>query len=278
MLIKLERAMNTVPNNSDITYFEITLVIGCSGNCKRYCAQEVLIERYGDRKKIMDMDSFHQALHNMPSGLPLSFGGYSEPFGHPEFIDFLKLSISHDHPIGVFSTLIGASKEQVEELIKLKYSFFVIHMPDGVNLKTNLTNEYMTNFFTVANTIRNSRIVRMDDNFRSCKREEALRGNLSKPKNAWGCSMNFFRLPVPEMVPDGVVYPCCYDMGLTSPMGNIFNEKYETIRKGIDVFNFHEFCKYCSFALSPSSAILQTCYMSAPRWIKEKILGLLRGY
>ena len=241
--------MTTEFNRED--YVEITAMIGCAGNCKRYCAQEVFVKHYHGKERILTVGDFHRILHHLPRGLRISFGGWSEPFGNPDFLSFVKMAIEHDHPVAVFTTLMSATKEQVRELMTYDFWIFVVHIPDGVNFKIDLTEEYMRNFFYVLEKVRDCVVTVMNDRLVSIKREDVARHIYPKPKVVSGCRKNFFAHPNLAVLPNGNVYACYMDAEQRFCVGNLFKNDYSVIRKNFNQVDFQAMCKYCSCCLSP---------------------------
>ena len=192
-------------------------------------------------------------LKNVPSDLPIIFGGFSEPFGNHHLIELLQLAQNYGHPLGMFSTLMGASDPQIEELIRFKFAFFCVHLPDEVHFKLPITREYMNHFFRVALNIRVVSIMQMNDNFKSVNREKILRGEPQLSKTAGFCRHGTFtkgraRLMV---LPNGIVYPCTMDMGLNYPVGNLLTEKYEAIVSKVKLTRRFALCQFCIYNESP---------------------------
>jgi hypothetical protein len=234
-------------------YLEVTTVVGCSGNCLDYCAQEVFLKRYQSNIKVLTPVLFEEMLKNMPAGLPIVFGGFSEPFGNHYLIELLQLAQNYRHPLGMFSTLVGASDWQIEEIVRFKFAFFCVHLPDGVHFKLPLTRKYMEHFFKVALNIRIISIMQMNDNFVSVNREKILRGEPMPSKTAGFCrNGNFTKGETRMMVlPNGIVYPCTMDMRLDYPVGNLLNEKYEEIVSKVKLIRRFALCQFCIFNESP---------------------------
>jgi hypothetical protein len=235
-------------------YLEVTTVVGCSGNCLDYCAQEVFLKRYKSNTKVLTPVLFKEMLKNMPSDLPIIFGGFSEPFGNHHLIELLQLAQDYGHPLGMFSTLVGASDWQIEELVRFKFVFFCVHLPDGVHFKLPLTREYMDHFFKVALNIKVASIMQMNDNFVSVNREKILRGEPLPSKTAGFCRHGTFTKGRARMMvlPNGIVYPCTMDMHLDYPVGNLVTEKYEAIVSKVNQIKRFPLCQLCVFNESPS--------------------------
>ena len=228
-------------------YLEVTTVIGCSGNCLDYCAQEVFVKRYQSDIKVLTPVLFEKMLKNMPADLPIVFGGFSEPFGNQYIIELLQLAQNYGHPLGMFSTLVGASDWQIEELVRLKFAFFCVHLPDGIHFKLPLTRKYMDHFFKVALNIKITSIMQMNDNFVSANREKIVRGEPMPSKTAGYCRHGTFTKGRTKLMvlPNGIVYPCTMDMRLDYPVGNLLTEKYKAIVSKVKLIGRFALCQFC---------------------------------
>lgn len=241
---------------------EITTAIGCSSFCERYCAQEVFLKRYKNPIKMLTPESFEVILKNIPKTLQLVFGGFGEPFDNPNLLKLVELAHAHENPVGMFTTLRGATLNQAKELCRYKFKVFLIHLPDGINLKLNITEEYMKVFFYVTDIrhIPNATIMQMNANFTSARREDFLRG---KPVNKHNYKGTCVRNHEKTMLPDGTVYQCCMDMNLDYPKGNLLKQCYEDIiKKQIRM----PVCQYCQWDVPKT------------RFLIHKTLNLLRTY
>jgi hypothetical protein len=230
-----------------MTSLEVTTISGCPGNCLKYCAQEVFLKRYGDRTRTLKPDDWHRILHNIPCNVPVWFAGFSEPLVNPDFIKLAKSALNHGHKISLYTTLFGSSNKQIDELVKLKFEFFMLHLVDGKVLKTPNDPDYPFKVIKVLTEINNVRTVQMNDNFKSCRREDSLRGNPPKPRKVAACSKNVFADFQPIMTPDGQVYPCCMDMGLNYPMGSLLEQNWNIITTKIRGLNPTklDICRFC---------------------------------
>ena len=70
-------------------------------------------------------------LKNIPKNMPIFFGGFCEPFANPNIVELMEVSARSGHEIGLFSTLYGSTRAQIERLLKLKLGWVCLHLPDG---------------------------------------------------------------------------------------------------------------------------------------------------
>ena len=225
-------------------YLEVTTVVPCPVGCLKYCPQEVIAARYkGER--LLSVETFEKCLRNCPKDVPIYFAGYSEPFCNPEFMSLLNLAESHGHPIALFTTLVGASTKDVEQLCEKKFVAFCLHLPDGEVFKMPQNSEYKDNVFKTITSISNLNFSIMNDCFVTNRREEVSRGQKPKPRSFGYCLK--IEDPMPVMVPNGDLYLCCMDHGLEAKIGNLLTEKLEDAIARIKGSGGFPMCRYCIY-------------------------------
>ncbi len=243
---------------------EFTLGIGCPVQCNRYCPQEVLIKKYGNKERLMSFEGFKQILAKVPKNVQLNFGGFCEPFVNPEFVRMAEFAYNFGYKIQVFTTLHGATRSDVERLLNLQYTSFALHLRDGHVAKFKPTQEYKDNVFRILEGIPNVQLCIMNELFKSNNRENTARGILPAAKTVGYCH----KLDTPQFVllPDGSMYVCCMDFGLRHPVGNLLQESYRTIKQR---FLTREktpgLCAYCSESTSQRRTLYNNVVGKAKR-------------
>lgn len=111
---------------------EITTQIGCAVNC-RYCPQDVFIKKYmktdcADR--ILTLDNFKKFINKLPLNTLIEFAGFTEPFFNPQCIDMIKYAYDKGFKLSMFTTLRGVTKDILNQMIKIPFEEFVLHVPD----------------------------------------------------------------------------------------------------------------------------------------------------
>lgn len=227
-----------------IEYLDVTTQIGCPVNCLKYCPQEVVVRNYSGNRRLT-IKKWALVLSHLPHGLPICFSGLSEPFANPNTMDFIDMAEEAGHPLALFTTLYQASKKDVERLVRHKFLVFCLHLPDGHVTNFPLSEDYMANVFTVIQNVENVTFCLMNKLFVSQNREKIARDIPSKRKLFRLCSR--LRHPNFNLLPNGDVYLCPLDFGLSHAIGNLFTEKYKTIRERFwpKRKNF-ELCSTCS--------------------------------
>jgi hypothetical protein len=224
---------------------EVTTIIGCPGNCVKYCAQEVFLKRYGSRAKVLTVENWSKIIKHIPVNIPIWFGAFSEPLLNPDFIQLAKIAYDHGNEIAMYTTLLGSTDKQIDELVKLDWKTIVIHLPDGIHLKKSSDVSYSNRLCKVLTEVANVQTMKMNKDFKTIHREEILRNNPISDRKVVCCSRDVFHIYQPTMLPDGIVQPCCVDMALNYPMGSLLTEDWETITARITKAKKFDLCRYC---------------------------------
>lgn len=221
-------------------HLEFTLVSSCAVNCG-FCPQLELKEKYLSPEKFMSPQNFIEILSKVPSDVEIHFSGFAEPFLHPSAGWFMYVARLFKRRVFLYTTLIGFKEATVQLLKHAKPDLIRIHVPDTKGmiydsdkwiefheafLKTGLTASYMA-MGELAEPIA-KRFANRPIEFPAML---SRAGNLWKPKKIEGrltCGMERWHSNV--VMPNGDVYLCCMDYGLTCKLGNLLTMDYETIR------------------------------------------------
>jgi hypothetical protein len=224
-------------------FIEFSTNIGCPVNCSKYCPQDVTVKRYVG-KRFMSFEEFKAVIDKIPTDVGIVFSGFSEPFVNPDCLRMIKYVSSLNYSIVIFTTLFGVTKQTLEELIKMKYAGFCLHLPDGNVTRFQITEEYKDNVFSAMQRIPNISVVLMNSLFESNDRENIVRGILPKPKHiGWCRALSTFQ---PVILPNADAYLCCMDFGLWHNLGNMITDGYDSVKKNYRNQKPFELCKYCS--------------------------------
>lgn len=266
---------------------EITTTIGCKVNCK-HCPQGVLYKKYFERNKnrtnIMTLDTFKYCLDYFPKDYDISFGGMSEPFLNKAFVDMLKIASAQKRRISLYTTLVGMSKNDLEEILQLSFSFVVIHVADKYGYANiPLTEEYYENLDKIINATKadgkpfvnmcNAQeepdnkvkkickgkyeiFTEMTDRAGNLKNEGLICTQIKTGKLSCGNLGKDMNNNI--LLPDGSVVLCCMDYGLEHILGNIYENTFEEIMSSIEMQRVKEgmngnetidiLCRKCSYA------------------------------
>lgn len=114
-------------------FLEITPIIGCRVNC-RFCPQNVLIHTYfaedKNRKRVMTTEDFKVFLAHTPDNCGIMFAGMAEPFLNPDCVQLLQLACEAGRKVRLYTTLEGATDEDVDAILKLPLQFVGLHVAD----------------------------------------------------------------------------------------------------------------------------------------------------
>ena len=228
-------------------FMEITTRIGCPVNCD-FCPQSLLIKEYKKRSdiQIMSLDDYKTMIDKLPKTLRIDFSGMAEPWANPNCTDMVLYTFNSGHwDIGIFTTGVGMSIEDVEKIKHIPFLKFVLHLPDKEKYsKIKVNDEYikliqaikdanMLNFDTMTmgtpldvfvemfGTIKTSDMHSRAGNQDNTKADKRHIGPISclgdiEPKRN-------------ELLPNGDVALCCNDYGLKHIIGNLLTNDYETM-------------------------------------------------
>ena len=224
-------------------HLEITTKIGCKLACK-FCPQKTLVNNYKQKiNTLFDLDQFYKVIETVPASIDIHFSGFSEPFLNVSVWDMLKHVSNKGHKVHVYSTLVGLDERGVAALKKYNPYFIRIHIADQkamivedanwiasheLFLKTGIKASYMA-MGQVTDTIR----IYLESKGIAFEIPTMLSrgGNLKISNNYIDgplvCGMDRWHQNV--VLPNGDVYACCMDYGLTMPVGNLLNEDYSAI-------------------------------------------------
>lgn len=269
---------------------EITTVLGCSVNC-RYCPQKVLLKRYYEvdknRKCKMSLDDFRIFLDHTPDNCDFMFAGMSEPFLNPDCTKMLQLACETGRNVSLYTTLEGASQEDVEDILKLPFQFVGLHVADKNNFAhIHVTEEYYQNVERLINAEKPngdpfvndisaqaeplSRIMEMckgkyevlislQDRAGNLEGDELAGREYELTSEKITCCFSGPKLNNHVVLPDGTLLLCNMDYGMKHVLGNLIENTYDEIRAGEEmkkVFagisgdaSIDLLCRKCLFAM-----------------------------
>lgn len=289
--ISADRGSKNLQNNPTL---EITTVVGCSINCK-YCPQKVLLNRYylnnSDRTNRLSLNDFRTCLKNTPDNCDFMFAGMSEPFLNPDCTEMLELACEAGRNVSLYTTLEGASNEDIDKILDMPLSFVGLHVADvDNNAKIHVSEAYFANVKRLINATK------LDgDNFvndisaqaRPLPRiEEMCRGKYEvlislqdRAGNLVGgelagrdkvltnekitCCFSGPKLNNHVVLPDGTLLLCNMDYGMQHVLGNLFTNSFDAIREENEMHrvfcgingdqSINLLCRKCLFAMVEKS-------------------------
>lgn len=241
---------------------EITTAIGCQMSC-RLCPQALLERRYAVRggARVMEFDVFARCIASVPTGVKLSFSGFSEPWGNPRCTEMLLHAASRGHPVSVYSTLVGMTMRDFERIEHLAFDPFAVHLPDEARLaRIPITAEYREVLSRVLSSFapeaRRRQIAAschgpihsgvrdlVPEGFFDAPAARGINfqmidraGHVDAPglEHRWregriACDLGRRQLNNNVLLPDGSVALCCMDYGLEHVLGNLLAGDYASL-------------------------------------------------
>lgn len=271
---------------------EFTTVIpekGCVVDCV-FCPQRTLIKNYsGDRR--LSLENFKRAVDKLPTEVRVTFAGFTEPWLNSDCTDMLLYAHERGHPISVFTTMVGVSKQDIERIKHIPFAGapnggFTVHLPDQERkAKHPITKKFveaMEYLGSVSHEIQNFNIMSMGDEVHESVRhifpaaptyamwsragnligermlkpelqhQQFLSINHGNKQMTCGCDERLYHN---IMLPNGDVSLCCMDYGLEEICGNLFESDYnDVIPNPYEVFNL---CRLCENAIPVDSRFIK---------------------
>jgi radical SAM protein with 4Fe4S-binding SPASM domain len=230
-------------------HIEFTTVIGCRNMCK-YCPQRDFLHSYKDRSKmVMSLKDFKTCVDRTPKGTEISFSGFAEPFLNPKCIEMVEYAYKKGHPVSVYTTLVGASMDDIKRLGKIRFYDFVMHLPDK-EMTIKINDEYLAKLKAVAKLdIRAThdkhaccfaevdkrvkdiigKSMRVEDFVKPNTRAGYIRASGIRKKGWIACRKCGGRLNHNVVLPNGDVVMCCMDFGQRHVFGNLLRQSYKEV-------------------------------------------------
>lgn len=247
---------------------EITPVLGCSVNCK-YCPQDVLVKKYFEkdkhRKRIMTLEDFQTFLDHTPNDCDIMFAGMAEPYLNKDCVKMFKLACDAGRRVSIYTTLAGASEQDVDETLELPIHYVTLHVADKYGYaKIPLTESYYRNVMKVISARKkdgkpfvdfvnaqaepDERIMQIckgkyevmtsvQDRAGNLNDENLQRRDCELGKNEKiMCCFCGPQLTNNVVLPDGTVLLCNMDYGMQHVLGNLLEKDYDTIRSDGELY------------------------------------------
>lgn len=283
-----------------VSKLEVTTKVGCPLNC-RACPQSLFIKRYlqkrpwesetlEHRPMILSFADFKTCMNKLPASVLIAFAAFGEPQTNPAFADMVLYAHSLGHPIELYSTLVGMTKESYEKIRTVPFKAMVLHIPDrDGNSHFTISEEYLK---LVNLVLADAAVGRFRITGYSCHgpvhpliADIFKKNSLPVPVTAFG-NLNdragnlkdadvrhsayvlgpiFCRTARRDfnqnvLLPDGTVCLCCMDFGMDYILGNLLTQSYEEIMQG-DVLqklrhcmksekNGDCLCRHCAYAMN----------------------------
>lgn len=233
---------------------EITVKISCPNWCS-CCPQSKLVKSYGENRKIFLYEHFRTIIDKLPNEVRVDFSGFCEPFIHPFITQMIGYALKN-HTITIYSTLVGLTIEKTKALAKLKIPPIEVHR---------------NNSYFVLNSEKQDHGLRLlatygvpfkIASFGLHSRAGNVHPKIAKPPHyiygpiTCGICGNAFNRNV--ILPNGDVYQCCMNYGLTIKLGNLLwqswdylhsneNPQYNHLQDLCKVNDSQLICRQCNF-------------------------------
>lgn len=220
---------------------EITTRIGCPIDCKD-CPQALLRSRYKG-KKVLSYEDFTKVIDKVPTGTRIDFSGMCEPYANKRCTDMILYAAAKGFPLALYTTLQGATMEDLHRLKGIAFEVITIHLPDKDGRSHfNITDEYLQlleawpcHNYSCHGQIddralpylhRRNLITFMHDRAGNveCRPHTSINPDCGLYCITSGKDMNHNVL-----LPNGDVLMCCMDYGMTGRFGNLFDQTYDDV-------------------------------------------------
>jgi radical SAM protein with 4Fe4S-binding SPASM domain len=260
-------------------HLEFTTVIGCRNMCG-YCPQAAIINSYkGKGGMVMSLEDFKTCVDKTPKGAEIAFSGFSEPFLNPKCIEMIEYAYEKGHPVSVYTTLVGASMDDIKRLGRIRFYDFVMHLPDK-EMTIKINDEYLAKLRALSKL----KISATHDKHACCFAEVDKRvmdaigssmrvEDLVQPNTRAGyikksgifrkglitCRKGGSALNQNVVLPNGDVVICCMDFGQRHAFGNLLKQSYKEIMnsperrrviEGLSKEMISTLCRTCESAIS----------------------------
>lgn len=238
---------------------EITTKLGCAVNCK-FCPQELYIREYlktGNGEKVLSLENFKICIDKLPRNTFVEFAGFTEPFFNEQCLNMIQYARKKGFRVNLFTTLRGLKPEQLDEILKIEFEEFVLHVPDKegyavipvdesykemvsrlVKAKKPNGNSFIDYASAqaevtdeIAELLGNDTRVYVVLNDRAGNLEDACLYGKKELHGKLRCELSM-DINHNVLLPDGRVILCSNDWGMKHVMGNLIYETYEQIING----------------------------------------------
>jgi hypothetical protein len=182
----------------------------------------------------------------------------AEPFLNRDCNNMILEAIEAGKNVELYTTLVGAQREDIEKIWDIPFDYVNIHIPDEEgNAKIPITEEYLklltdvishkredgTSFVNLCSSqgAPNEKVLQIcQDKFDTLTVLHDRAGNLDGPllmhkehkTGKLSCTTAGPGLEKGVLLPDGTVLLCCMDYGMKHILGNLAEQTYEEIIHG----------------------------------------------
>jgi radical SAM protein with 4Fe4S-binding SPASM domain len=232
-------------------HLEVTTLAGCKVSCS-YCPQELfaLEHKKVSSNRYLSLDLFKTCLETVPVSVDIHFSGYVETFLNPDCVKMVRHAYDKGHQVAVYTTVVGVKLEDVEELEKMTFKKFIVHLPDdGKHMRVKVDAPYLEVIQRLANSnipnleyldyygihpkvnalINQEQVVQRKLTSRAGNVTREFVNETKEISGALRCRVN--RLEKNVLLPNGDVSLCCVDYGRRHVLGNLTSESYNQLHQ-----------------------------------------------
>ena len=220
---------------------EITTHIGCPIDCLD-CPQALLLSRYTG-KRDLDYDDYKRVIDKVPEGCRIDFSGMCEPFANDRCTDMIIYAYERGYPLALYTTLQGATLDDIDRLRGVRFEVVTIHLPDADGRSHfNITDDYLRlldevipdNYSVhgqldprvVPHIKQRNMITYMHDRAGNVECRDHI--TIDTTREIY-CATSWRGMDHNVLLPDGTVLVCCMDYGMTGIFGNLFTQTYDEV-------------------------------------------------
>lgn len=267
-------------------FLEITTAVppgGCSVRC-HFCPADKTADAYGDRPRLMPLETFAACLAKMPAGTSISFAGFAEPYLNPWASDMAEHAARAGVQWELYTTCVGMTEADVDRIAAAKPVRIKLHLPDAEGYaKIRVTPEYVRVVERLADvpgcswmtmgTLHPAMLRRFGKIIASAMHTRAglvdapelVKVRPTRKRGALRCR------PGPELdrnilLPDGSLTLCCFDFGMRHVIGNLLHQTWQEIRDGEPLRAVRE-----AMASEDGDVLCRTCEVSCGA--RDKLKG-----
>lgn len=251
---------------------EISTVVGCKMNCS-YCPQKLHVTNYARENSEfkMSMDTFRKCIDKLPRHVEILFAGMAEPWLNPDATDMVLLAHSFGFKVGVYTTTVGMTKQDVDAIKHLPFLHFCIHLPDrDGKMKLNITTQYLYVLRQALQIPHNLVCIGdlhpailpitgpvPDSTNGLISRAGNIKSMAIPPKTGpLECSVCGPKIDHNVLLPNGDVLLCCMDYGNENVIGNLLRDEYD------DLFKSAEYTRIMDAMKNGGDVLCRKCELS----------------
>lgn len=193
----------------------------------------------------MRFEDFKTIISTVPKEVEIVFAGMAEPFLNPECAMMIDYTHEEGYKIGVYSTTVGMSIEDLLWIHDIPFNYFTLHLPDAHGrMRLKVDDKYLKILEKVINTLDCQMMVigELHPKVKEITGEVAdhSHGLLSRAgniktlainpkKGVLQCSACGPKIDHNVVLPSGEVLLCCMMYDNSHIIGNLLDQPYESL-------------------------------------------------